>query len=171
MQGLFYFDSSFRPVPLEQHFIGVKGKAGSPTSRGNLDKAVFNKVEQLLAQGHQLMIFVHARKETVKTAMTMRDMCRDEGIAELLMAGREGNVKLDGIKRDLLTSRNKELKELFESGLGIHHAGMNRADRQLVEDLFGDGHLQVLVSTATLVSGARGRGMCGLLTSCRRRGE
>jgi len=25
--GLFYFDASFRPVPLEQHYIGVKGKA------------------------------------------------------------------------------------------------------------------------------------------------
>ena len=36
MAGLFYFDASFRPVPLEQHFIGVKGKAGSRTSRDNL---------------------------------------------------------------------------------------------------------------------------------------
>ncbi len=28
-QGLFFFDSGFRPVPLEQHFIGIKQKAGS----------------------------------------------------------------------------------------------------------------------------------------------
>ena len=27
--GLFYFDASFRPVPLEQHFVGVKGRAGT----------------------------------------------------------------------------------------------------------------------------------------------
>ncbi|KAI7462709.1 Sec63-domain-containing protein [Hortaea werneckii] len=38
MAGLFYFDQSFRPVPLEQHFLGVKGKAGSKTSRENTDK-------------------------------------------------------------------------------------------------------------------------------------
>ena len=31
--------------------------------------------------------------------------------------------------------------------------GMARADRTLVEDLFGDGHIQVLVSTATLAWG------------------
>jgi antiviral helicase SLH1 len=43
-QGLFFFDSSFRPVPLEQHFIGVKGKPGSPESRKNLDRATFEKV-------------------------------------------------------------------------------------------------------------------------------
>lgn len=43
-QGLFYFDASFRPVPLEQHFIGVKGKAGSIASRTGLDLACFEKV-------------------------------------------------------------------------------------------------------------------------------
>ena len=42
--------------------------------------------------------------------------------------------------------------------LQAHHpppfpSGMARADRTLVEDLFGDGHIQVLVSTATLAWG------------------
>jgi len=37
MTGMFFFDSSFRPVPLEQHFIGVKGKLGSKQSRENID--------------------------------------------------------------------------------------------------------------------------------------
>ncbi|KAJ0105763.1 hypothetical protein Patl1_18837 [Pistacia atlantica] len=32
----------------------------------------------------------------------------------------------------------------------VHQAGMTRGDREFVEDLFGDGHVQVLVSTATL---------------------
>jgi antiviral helicase SLH1 len=49
MQGLFYFDSSFRPVPLEQHFLGVRGKPNSATSRTNLDKATFEKVYPLPA--------------------------------------------------------------------------------------------------------------------------
>lgn len=35
-------------------------------------------------------------------------------------------------------------------GFGIHHAGMTAADRGTVEDLFAEGHLKVLVSTATL---------------------
>lgn len=43
-QGLFYFDASFRPVPLEQHFLGVKGKPGSMASRNGLDNAAFDKV-------------------------------------------------------------------------------------------------------------------------------
>ncbi|KAJ6386841.1 hypothetical protein OIU78_016717 [Salix suchowensis] len=38
-------------------------------------------------------------------------------------------------------------------GFAIHHAGMTRGDRQLVEERFRDSHLQVLVSTATLAWG------------------
>ncbi|QRW15988.1 DEAD/DEAH box helicase [Rhizoctonia solani] len=64
-RGLFYFDSSFRPVPLEQHFLGIKGKSGSPMAKKNLDEVTFEKVSELVKEGHQVMVFVHARKETV----------------------------------------------------------------------------------------------------------
>ena len=49
--------------------------------------------------------------------------------------------------------KNAELKELLPYGFAIHHAGMNRADRTVVEELFADGHIQVLVSTSTLAWG------------------
>jgi pre-mRNA-splicing helicase BRR2 len=38
-------------------------------------------------------------------------------------------------------------------GIGVHHAGLSRSDRDLVESLFADRHLSVLVSTATLAWG------------------
>lgn len=49
--------------------------------------------------------------------------------------------------------QNNELKDLLPYGFAIHHAGMNRVDRTLVEELFADKHIQVLVSTATLAWG------------------
>ena len=52
-----------------------------------------------------------------------------------------------------LSSQNPELKDLLSYGFAIHHAGMNRVDRTLVEELFADKHIQVLVSTATLAWG------------------
>ena len=52
-----------------------------------------------------------------------------------------------------MKSRNKEVRDLFLSGLGIHHAGMLRQDRNLVERLFLIGHIRVLVCTATLAWG------------------
>ena len=155
-RGLFFFDSSFRPVPLEQHFIGVKGKVNSPQSRLNHDKATFEKLSTLLEQGHQMMIFVHARKETVKTATTMREMCKEEGLLDLLTRAREEGpvaAKINMFRRDLMESRNRELKELFETGFGIHHAGMLRKDRNLSERLFETGVTRVLCCTSTLAWG------------------
>lgn len=41
--------------------------------------------------------------------------------------------------------QNLELKDLLPYGFAIHHAGMTRVDRTLVEDLFADRHIQVSV--------------------------
>lgn len=40
-------------------------------------------------------------------------------------------------------TKNEELKELLPYGFAIHHAGMTRADRTAVEDLFAAKHAQV----------------------------
>lgn len=50
-------------------------------------------------------------------------------------------------------SRNKQMRELFPDGFGIHHAGMLRSDRNLVEEVFAEGFIKVLVCTATLAWG------------------
>ncbi len=44
--------------------------------------------------------------------------------------------------------KNSDLKDLLPFGFGIHHAGMARADRTLVEELFADGHIQVRPAAA-----------------------
>ncbi|KAM0787951.1 hypothetical protein ACM66B_006155 [Microbotryomycetes sp. NB124-2] len=150
-QGLFYFDASFRPVPLEQHFIGVKGKPGSAVSRGNLDQAAFDKVAELLRAGHQVMVFVHARKETVKTAQMLREKAQEEGILDLLDPS--GEDAFGNFKADLWASRNREMKELAIQGFGIHHAGMLRSDRNITERMFEANVTKVLCCTATLAWG------------------
>lgn len=43
----------------------------------------------------------------------------------------------------LSLAQNLELKDLLPYGFAIHHAGMTRVDRTLVEDLFADRHIQV----------------------------
>lgn len=42
---------------------------------------------------------------------------------------------------------------MFAEGFGIHHAGMLRQDRNLVERYFSEGFIKVLVCTATLAWG------------------
>ncbi|EAU84905.2 activating signal cointegrator 1 complex subunit 3 [Coprinopsis cinerea okayama7 len=150
-KGLFYFDSSFRPVPLEQHFIGVKGKPGSALSKKNMDYVTFQKVMELVQQGHQVMVFVHARKETVKTAMTLREMAMADGTLELFMC--DDHPQWGNFRREVGESRNKEMKFLFDNGFGIHHAGMLRSDRNVMEKLFEARAIKVLCCTATLAWG------------------
>ena len=50
-------------------------------------------------------------------------------------------------------TRNEQVKQLFEFGFSVHNAGLLRKDRNLVEKLFSEGHIKVLVSTATLAWG------------------
>lgn len=50
-------------------------------------------------------------------------------------------------QKDVLKSRNRELVQLFDNGVGIHHAGMLRSDRGLTEKLFSEGLLKVCLST------------------------
>lgn len=147
--GLFYFDASFRPVPLEQHFIGVKGKGKE--SLINMNRQCFEKLQEQVEHMHQVMIFVHSRKDTVKTAKAMCQIIEEEGVFgqyECSMLPVFGNAQ-----RDFNSSHNRELQELFPKGFAVHHAGMSRSDRTLVEKWFAAGAIQVLVCTATLAWG------------------
>ena len=66
-KGLFYFDSRFRPVPLSQTFIGVK-EINPMRQMQAMDVVCYEKVLAMVQQGHQVMVFVHARNATLKTA-------------------------------------------------------------------------------------------------------
>ena len=47
--------------------------------------------------------------------------------------------------KEISKSKNKELKDLFPYGFGIHHAGMLRSDRRLVERCFLEGSIKVII--------------------------
>ena len=64
--------------------------------------------------------------------------------------------KLYNIKmhcRHVSHSKNAQLRDLFPNGIGIHHAGMLRQDRNMIEKYFHRGFIKVLVCTATLAWG------------------
>ncbi|KAI9887644.1 MAG: hypothetical protein M1823_000508 [Watsoniomyces obsoletus] len=151
MAGLFYFDASFRPVPLEQHFIGVKGKAGSKISRENIEIASFEKVKEMLQLGHQVMVFVHSRRDTALTAKAFHEMAVNQNCTDLFALRDQPGLEM--ARKDMQKSKGRELRLLFEQGFGIHHAGMARSDRNMTERLFGQGILSVLCCTATLAWG------------------
>uniref|UniRef100_A0A669DEH7 U5 small nuclear ribonucleoprotein 200 kDa helicase n=1 Tax=Oreochromis niloticus TaxID=8128 RepID=A0A669DEH7_ORENI len=143
-KGLFYFDNSFRPVPLEQTYVGITEKKAIKRFQ-IMNEIVYEKIMEHAGK-NQVLVFVHSRKETGKTARAIRDMCLEKDTLGLFL--REGSASTE-----VLRTENLELKDLLPYGFAIHHAGMTRVDRTLVEDLFADRHIQVLVSTATLAWG------------------
>ncbi|XP_065652394.1 activating signal cointegrator 1 complex subunit 3 isoform X2 [Hydra vulgaris] len=150
LKGLFYFDGRFRPVPLRQTFIGIHA-TGFLQFTKDLNEVCYKKVHENVRNGKQVMVFVHARNATVKTAMTLREMAKNEG--EIADFEPDKNAQYSIMEKKVMRSRNKQLKEMFPDGFGIHHAGMLRQDRNTVEELFSKGFIKVLVCTATLAWG------------------
>ncbi|KAM6995450.1 activating signal cointegrator 1 complex subunit 3 isoform 1-T2 [Tautogolabrus adspersus] len=148
--GLFFFDSRFRPVPLGQTFVGIKSN-NKIQQLHDTEEVCYNKVLEQVKAGHQVMVFVHARNATVRTAMGLIEMAKNHG--ETCFFQPEQSSDYGQCEKQIQRSRNKQMKEMFPEGFGIHHAGMLRSDRSLMESMFSKGHLKVLVCTATLAWG------------------
>ena len=87
------------------------------------------------------MVFVHARKETVNAARALKDAAAAEGTVDDYSC--QDHPRWDIFRRNIGESRNKEMKQLFDDGFGIHHAGMLRSDRNLMEMLFQERAIKV----------------------------
>ncbi len=148
--GLYYFGPEYRPVPLQQTFIGVTEK-NRMKAKKDMNTHVYEKMIAALEKGKQVMVFVHSRKETSTTAEAIRELCMKHNTMHLLENVHHEKYGL--WKREVEKSRNKEVGQLFEAGMGVHHAGMLRGDRSSTEALFEQGLIKVLFCTATLAWG------------------
>lgn len=100
---------------------------------------------------NQVLIFVHSRKETVKTAKFICDAALQKDTLPRFLQNFSASREI--LQAEAEAVKTQDLKDLLPYGFAVHHAGLPRTDRKLVEDLFADRHVQVLVSTATLAWG------------------
>lgn len=147
--GLFYFDASYRPCPLAQQFIGITEK-NSFKKTISMNEACYDKILEAAGK-HQVIIFVHSRKDTFRTAKWLRDKLVEEDKLKLFLKTDSASVEI--LRQESEKAKDKGLKDLLSSGFAIHHAGLTREDRSASEDLFAEGYAQILVSTATLAWG------------------
>lgn len=147
--GLFYFDATYRPCPLAQKFVGITEKKAIKRYQA-MNDACYDKVMEYAGK-HQVIIFVHSRKETAKTARFLRDKALENNTLNLFL--RSDPTSQEFLKAEAEQVQNQDLKDLLPTGFAIHHAGLSRADRASSEELFADKRVQVLVCTATLAWG------------------
>ncbi|EFJ28836.1 hypothetical protein SELMODRAFT_410613 [Selaginella moellendorffii] len=148
--GLFYFDASYRPVPLMQNYVGVT-EPNFALRNSIMNEVCYGKILEAVRNDQQAMVFVHSRKDTVKTARILVDIAQRNGEIGLFL--NMDHPQYGIMKREASNSKSKELWELFQSGFGVHHAGMLRSQRNLAERFFSEGLLKILVCTATLAWG------------------
>jgi pre-mRNA-splicing helicase BRR2 len=148
-KGLFFFDNSYRPVPLQQQFIGITERKA--VKRMQLMNEICYEKVLLHAGKNQILIFTHSRADTAKTARALVELATTNDTLGRFV--QEGSASYEILKAETDNAKSPDLKELLKYGFAIHHAGLVRSDRTLVEDLFADKHVQVLVSTATLAWG------------------
>ena len=149
-RGMYFFDHSYRPVPLQMQYLGITER--NAFRRFALQNEIcYEKAVGQRKAGNQMLIFVHSRAETGKTAKALRDLAMEKDQLGLFV--REGGATQEILREEVDTVKNADLKDVLKYGFAIHHAGMNRSDRELVEDLFADGHIGVLCCTATLAWG------------------
>jgi pre-mRNA-splicing helicase BRR2 len=148
-KSIFHFDNSYRPCPLSQQYIGITVR--KPLQRFQLMNEICYEKVMAAAGKHQVLIFVHSRKETVKTAKAIRDTALANNTISRFLKNESASQEILGMHAELV--KNNYLKDLLPYGFAIHHAGMARVDRELVEGLFAGKHIQILVSTATLAWG------------------
>lgn len=148
-RGLFVFGPAYRPVALATTYVGIT--AGKPLRRhALLNELAWEHVRgYVIPDGHQVLVFVHSRKDTAATARYLREAAAAAGRLDAFIDATASEV----VEAEVEGVTTEALAELLPSGIGIHHAGLPRGDRALVEALFADGHLRVLVCTATLAWG------------------
>ena len=139
-QEAFTFDSSFRPVPLATHVVGL-GHIGK--NQFLFDKSLDRHIPDLLkrfSRGKPSIIFCHTKKQT-------------ENLANELLSSK---LKVCN-NRELLdiakTTRYLLLQKCLQGGMAFHHAGMEAEDRKLVENAFSRGSIKCLCATSTLAMG------------------
>jgi activating signal cointegrator complex subunit 3 len=144
--GLFNFKPSVRPVPLEAHIQGFPGKFYCPRM------ATMNKPAYAAIQAHSptkpVLVFVSSRRQTRLTALDLIAYAAQDLRPRTFLHMTDAD--LDQV---LPLVKDASLRHTLQFGVGLHHAGLGDSDRDVVERMFVEGKVQVLVATSTLAWG------------------
>jgi len=95
-----------------------------------------------------VLIFVSSRRQTRLTALDVIAYAAGDERPRAFL-----RISDEDMNHILPTVADASLRHTLQFGVGLHHAGLTNDDRELVEKLFVEGKLQVLVATSTLAWG------------------
>jgi activating signal cointegrator complex subunit 3 len=145
-RGLYNFPPSVRPVPVVVHVQGFSGKHYCPRM-ATMNKPCFAAIKDY-APTKPTLIFVASRRQTRLTAFDLISYAASDDKTKSFL-----NCGEDFIESMAENIRDESLRHTITFGVGLHHAGLSTTDRDVVEKLFLNGQIRVLVATATLAWG------------------
>mmetsp|Transcript_35097 Transcript_35097/g.59441 ORF Transcript_35097/g.59441 Transcript_35097/m.59441 type:complete len:2046 (+) Transcript_35097:92-6229(+) len=144
--GLFNFPPKVRPIPLTVHISGYPGKHYCPRM-ALMNKPTYAAI-RTYSPSKPVLVFVSSRRQTRLTAIDLVAYCTSDGDPHKFVHMTQ--EELDGA---INAVKDENLKHMLSFGVGLHHAGMLSGDRKVVEELFVEQKIQVLVATSTLAWG------------------
>ncbi|WP_306054246.1 DEAD/DEAH box helicase [Natronococcus wangiae] len=142
----FEFGDDYRPVDLN---AGVKTYTHGENSFADKYRRLYRALD--LAEPHlredgQSLVFVASRQDTVQAAKKARDEIAERDVP----MGARGDYDFHTDSKEL---ENDTLRNSVLDGVAFHHAGLSKNDRDLVEEWFKEGRVELLFSTSTLAWG------------------
>lgn len=145
-RGLYNFRPSVRPVPIVCHVQGFPGRHYCPRM-ATMNKPCYAAIKDL-SPSKPSLIFVASRRQTRLTALDLISYAAGEENPKSFL-----HCDDDYISAIAQSLSDKVLRHTITFGIGLHHAGLTSRDRETVETLYLDGHIQILIATATLAWG------------------
>ncbi|MFC7132970.1 MULTISPECIES: DEAD/DEAH box helicase [Salinibaculum] len=142
----FAFGEEYRPVPLEADVATYSHGENAFADKYRRLYRALDLTEQHIRDEGQALVFVSSRQDTVQAAKTTRDELTERDIP----IGARGDYDFHNDAADL---QNDTLRQSVLDGVGFHHAGLAREDKNRVEEWFREGKIQILFSTSTLAWG------------------
>ncbi|XP_035226708.1 probable ATP-dependent DNA helicase HFM1 [Stegodyphus dumicola] len=145
IKGIAYkLEENLRPVHLKKFVIGYP--CPDHMSEFRFDLMLSYKLSHVIhsySEKKPTLVFCATRKSVMQTACIVSNAAK-------FVLNSEHKQKLIEAANILHDSK---LRECILSGVGFHHAGLEASDRKVVETMFVNGHLLVLISTSTLSMG------------------
>ena len=157
----FSFGDAYRPVPLEADVaIYSQGENAFADKYRRLYRAL-DLAEQHIREDGQALVFVASRQDTVQAAEKARDELAQRDVPVGVRGNYDAHQEADAFENDTL-------RQSVIDGVGFHHAGLSRADKNRVEEWFREGRVDLLFSTSTLAWGVNLPARCVVIRDTQR---
>jgi replicative superfamily II helicase len=142
----FQFGEDYRPVELHRDIqLYTHGDNTFADKYRRLYRAL-DCAEEHLRDGGQALVFVSSRQDAVRAAGKARDEIAQRDIPMGARGDYEFHTSVEKLENDALSKAAPD-------GVGFHHAGLAKDDRDRIESWFKSGKIQLLFSTSTLAWG------------------